>query len=218
MSRAAAFLLAACVMILPGCINTSDPERIKEPPATKSPKAAFEFFTEALRKSDLEQFYGLLSRDTRFRYGLWEFQFMFNKTRFGKLFRHLMLEWKVDKYEIQPDQTTAVVTLRHPTDKTASKRFEMVLEKMDWKVRLTLAQALDMPEFDERFLFPEAFMAPEGLTEGETQIGYGDRTGGAAPEEGDAGVGAEKDSASGGGGRGAGDRPGERRQRRPDRR
>ncbi len=162
--RAVAVVLG---LLLGGCVGPpSKPPRIPDPPATSTPAEAFRRFSEALGKDDLAVFYSLLSRDTQYRYELWEFETMFRKTRFGKLLRHLMLEWKVQGYEVQEERVTAKVTLVHPVAPGFSKSFDMVLEGTDWRVRLSIAQALDMPEFDERFLYPEMFMVPEdGLPE-----------------------------------------------------
>lgn len=148
-------LLLVCLCA--GCVNHPTPRPGQDPPAAASPAEAFRKFSDALRTDDLEAVYALLSRDTQRRYELWEFKYMFDKTRFGRLFRYLMLEWKVQGYEVQADQRTAIVTLVHPREAQFRKRFQMVLEGVQWRVRLTLAQALDMPEFDERVLFPEAF-------------------------------------------------------------
>ncbi len=156
------WLTGLLLLVAAGCtFGPRPPGRIPDPPATTSPAEAFRRFSEALRAENYEAMFALLSRDTQARYELWEFDDMFKKTRFGKLFRHLMLNWRVRDYRVEPDLVQAIVTLEHPTAPGYAKAFGMSLEGGDWKVRLTIAQALDMPEFDERFLFPERFMPPE---------------------------------------------------------
>lgn len=158
-TRLALALVLGAALATHGCTPGPRPtDKLPDPPATSTPAEAFRRFSESLRAEEYPAMFALLSSDTQERYELWEFEDMFKKTRFGKLFRHLMLDWKVREYDIQPDRTSALVTLEHPTRKEYAKTFGMVLENGDWKVRLTIAQALDMPEYDERFLFPDRFV------------------------------------------------------------
>jgi hypothetical protein len=91
------------------------------------------------------------------------------KPRFGSLIRHLFIAWTISDVAYSADGKRAVVTFQHDLFPQYEKRFDMALEGDEWKIRITLAGCLEMPEWDERILFPETFgdeLDAEGRTAG----------------------------------------------------
>lgn len=166
-ARAALGLLL--LLVGAGCVNTgllvTKTDRTRHPDAT-SARQAFEQFRIALRTSDYQAAYQLLSSDSQLRYKWFEFNLTFKETRFGALLRYLYTEWDVEEIETGTDDAHALVVLRHYIYSDQKRRVPMVREVVEgrtvWRVRWVLGNLIGMPESDERKLFPDDWEGASG--------------------------------------------------------
>jgi hypothetical protein len=129
----------------------------KAPPQSTDAQKIYSMFSDTINKKDYDTAYQLLSKDTRKRYSGFEFMYMFSKTLFGKLLRNMVLNWKQEFLTFNEKHSRTKIVIHHPTQTRYKKNIELVREGNEWKVRFTIAELMDMPESDERYLFPESF-------------------------------------------------------------
>ncbi|MBI5365787.1 MAG: hypothetical protein HZA54_02020 [Planctomycetes bacterium] len=149
-------LVFALLSFLPGCLiggPGKDPGGMAKVP----PKEVWARYGELLRNNDYAKSYHLLSSDSKIRYPYMDYYLMYTQTRFGALIRHLFVAWTITDVSYSADGKRAIVIFTHDIFSEYKKRFDMALEKEEWKIRITLSGCLDMPEWDERILFPETF-------------------------------------------------------------
>lgn len=146
-------LAVAAAVLLAGCTAGNPPVNITD----KTPREVWDQYAQFLRKNDFAKSYHLLSSDSKKRYPYMDYYLMFTQTRFGALIRHLFVAWNISKVTYSPDGKRAIVTFQHELFPEFEKKFDMALEGGSWRIRITLAGCLCMPEWDEMILFPETF-------------------------------------------------------------
>ncbi|MBI3272540.1 MAG: hypothetical protein HYZ53_26355 [Planctomycetes bacterium] len=168
--RKLAIAVFVASLVAAGCIPSAG--RAPVGLAKIPPREVWEKYGDFLRKNDFAKSYHLLSADSKKRYPYFDYYLMFTQTRFGSLIRHLFVAWTISNVTYSADGKRAIVTFQHDIFPQYEKRFDMLLEGDEWKIRITLSGCLDMPEWDERILFPESF--GDELDEKKAGTGEGD--------------------------------------------
>jgi hypothetical protein len=144
--------------MLQGASCPHEPEVSRE-----TPKKTFSVMRLALEKDDYSTAYFSLSKSTRQRYQYSHFKMMLEWTIFGILTKSILINWNIksinyftetlrasDK-EIKIEK--AKVLLQHWKYPEYQKEFICVYED-GWRIELTMAGLLGMPQEDEDNLFP----------------------------------------------------------------
>jgi len=168
------FLLAAvAAAVLTGA--TCPPHNLDI--ARESPEKSLQVMRQALEKSDYDTAYFSLSDSTRHRYAFSHFKLMMEYTIFGILVKSMLINWNVKsvKYFTEnikaPDGKSADspanrgiappkqvdkarVMLQHWKHTEYQKEFIFVYQDNGWRLDLTMAHVIGMPQEDEDTLFP----------------------------------------------------------------
>lgn len=148
-----AFLLCSILVFL--LTGATCPRQLPDPPSSdKTPAKTLAVFREALDNHKYTTAFNCLSQNSQNRYPKEQFEMMLQWTIFGILLRNLLIKWDVvgTKYDSQ-DKYKAMVTLRHNKRPEYQKDFIFVYEEEEWRIDITIARLLGMPQEDEDSLF-----------------------------------------------------------------
>lgn len=122
---------------------------------------------QALENDDYSTAYYCLSKNTRERYSFFNFKVMLEYTIFGILVKNMLINWDVKSVKYynetiasnDPNKKPKVIEkarmiLQHWKYPEYQKEFILVYEDEGWRIDLTMAHVLGVPQEDEDNLFP----------------------------------------------------------------
>lgn len=140
-------LLSLAFLLLTGA---TCPHKDNQPPDRGTPAQTMDTFRQALEDYKYTTAYECLSKNTRRRYPKDQFQMMLEWTIFGILLRNMLIKWDVTDTQYDSlDKNKAIVILSHGKYPEYQKDFIFVYERKGWRIDITMARLLGVPQEDE---------------------------------------------------------------------